>query len=117
MNGFWNALFFVWFPEEVSALVASLREIPDDERQVHFEVPLNPSDAEISVMLDMLAEYSSDVAPAETLVVAPIPEVGKALDAQKSDSVRPKRSRRADQPTSPAEEQKKKKRRLRRVSS
>jgi hypothetical protein len=25
--------------EEVSALVASLGEIPDDERQVHFEVP------------------------------------------------------------------------------
>jgi hypothetical protein len=40
-------------PEEVSALVASLGEIPDDERQVHFEVPLNPSDAEISAMLDM----------------------------------------------------------------
>jgi hypothetical protein len=105
-------------PEEVSVLVASLGEIPDDERQVHFEVPLNPSDAEISAMLDMLAEDSSDAAPTETLVVAPIPEAGKALDTQKSDSVRPKRSRRADQPTSPAEGQKKKKkRRLRRVSS
>jgi hypothetical protein len=101
-------------PEEVSALVASLGEIPDDERQVHFEVPLNPSDAEISAMLDMLAEDSSDAAPAETLVAAPIIEAGKALDAQRSDSVRPKRSRRADQPTSPGQ---KKKRRLRRVSS
>jgi hypothetical protein len=50
-------------PEEVSTLVASLGEIPDDERQVHFEVPLNPSDAEISAMLDMLAEDSSDAAP------------------------------------------------------
>jgi hypothetical protein len=104
-------------PEEVSALVASLGEIPDDERQVHFEVPLNPSDAEISAMLDMLSEDSSDAAPAETLVVAPIPEAGKALDAQRSDNVRPKRSRRADQPTFPAEGQKKKKRRLHRVSS
>jgi hypothetical protein len=104
-------------PEEVSALVASLGEIPDDERQVHFEVPLNPSDAEISAMLDMLAEDSSDAAPAKTLVVAPIPESGKALDAQRSDNVRPKRSRRADQPTFSAEGQKKKKRRLRRVSS
>jgi hypothetical protein len=104
-------------PEEVSALVASLEEIPDDERQVHFEVPLNPSDAEISAMLDMLAEDSSDAAPAETLVVAPIPEAGKALDIQRSDSVRPKRSRRANQPTSPAEGKKKKKGRLRRVSS
>jgi hypothetical protein len=104
-------------PEEVSALVASLGEIPDNERQVHFEVPLNPSDVEISVMLDMLAEDSSDAAPVETLVVVPIPEAGKALDAQRSDNVRPKHSRRANQPTSPAEGQKKKKRCLRRVSS
>ena len=57
--------------EEVSALVASLGEIPNGERQVHFEVPLDPSDAEISVMLDMLAE---------TLVVAPLPEAGTTLD-------------------------------------
>jgi hypothetical protein len=103
-------------PKEVSALVASLGEIPDDERQVHFEVPLNPSDAEISAMLDMLAEDSSDAAPAETLVVAPIPEADKALDAQKSVNVRPKRSRRVDQASFPAEGEKKK-RRLRRVSS
>jgi hypothetical protein len=103
--------------EEVSALVASLGEIPDNERQVNFEVPLNPSDAEISAMLDMLAEDSSDAAPAETLVVASIPEADKALDAQRSDSVRPKRSRRDNQPTSPAEWKKNKKRRLRRVSS
>jgi hypothetical protein len=96
-------------PKEVSALVASLGEIPDDERQVHFEVTLNPSDAKISAMLDMLSEDFSDVTPAETLVVAPIPEAGKALDAQRSNNVRPKHSRRADQPTSPAEGQKKKK--------
>jgi hypothetical protein len=98
-------------------LVASLEEIPDDERQVHFEVPLNPSDTDISAMLDMLAEDSSDAAPAETLVVAPIPEAGKALDIQRSNSVRPKRSRRTNQPTSPAEGKKKKKRCLHRVSS
>jgi hypothetical protein len=104
-------------PEEVSTLVASLGEIPDDEREVHFEVPLNPSDAEISAMLDMLAKHSSDAAPAETLVVAPIPEADKALDAQRSVNVRPKRSRRADQASFPAEGEKKKKRRLRRVSS
>ena len=66
--------------EEVSALVALLGEIPDDERQVHFEVPLDPSDAEISAMLDMLAEDSSDAAPAGTLTVAPLPEASKALD-------------------------------------
>jgi hypothetical protein len=98
--------------EEVEALVASLGEIPDDERQVHFEMPLNPSDAKISVMLDMLAEDSSDSVPAETLVVAPIPESGKTLDIQQSDSIRPKRPRRTNHPTSPAKGKKKKKRRL-----
>jgi hypothetical protein len=103
--------------EEVSALVASLGEIPDDERQVHFEVPLDPSDAEISAMLDMLAEDSSDAAPAGTLVVAPLPEAGTTLDIQRPVGVRPKRPCRANQLDSPADEQKKKKRRLRRVSS
>jgi hypothetical protein len=102
--------------EEVSALVAPLEEIPDDERHVHFEVPLDPSDAEISSMLDMLAEDSSDAAPTGTLVVAPIPKADKALDAQKSVNVRPKHSRRADQASFPAEGEKKKKRRLRRVT-
>jgi hypothetical protein len=103
--------------EEVSALVASIGEIPDDERQVHFEVPLDPSDAEISVMLDMLAEDSSDAAPAGTLVVAPLPEAGTTLDIQRPISVRPKHPCRANQLDAPADEQKKKKRRLRRVSS
>jgi hypothetical protein len=103
--------------EEVSALVALLEEIPDDEQQVHFEVPLDPSDAEISAMLDMLAEDSSDAAPAGTLAVAPLPEASKALDIQRPVSVRPKRPCRANQPASPADGQKKKKRRLRRVSS
>jgi hypothetical protein len=103
--------------EEVSALVALLGEIPDDERQVHFEVPLDPSDAEISAMLDMLAEDSSDTAPARTLEVAPLPEASKTLDIQRPASARPKRPCRASQPASPADGQKKKKRRLRRVCS
>jgi hypothetical protein len=78
---------------------------------------LDPSDAEISAMLDMLAEDSSDAAPAGTLVVAPLPGVGTTLDIQRPVSVRPKRPCRANQPDSPTDEQKKKKRRLRRVSS
>jgi hypothetical protein len=103
--------------EEVSALVASLGEIPDDERQVHFEVPLNPSDAEISVMLDLLAEDSSDAAPAGALVVAPLPEADTTLDVQKPVSARPRRPCRTNQPDPCVDEQKKKRRRLRRVSS
>jgi hypothetical protein len=98
-------------------LVASLGEIPDDERQVHFEVPLDPSDAEISAMLDLLAEDSSDATPAGTLVVAPPPETDATLDIQRPVSARPKRPCRANQLDPSAAEQKKKKRRLRRVSS
>jgi hypothetical protein len=79
-------------------------------------MPINPSDAEISAMLDMLAEDSSDSVPAETIAIATIPEPGKTLNAQKYDSARPKRLRPASHPTAPAEGKKKKKRRLRRVS-
>jgi hypothetical protein len=103
-------------PEEVEALVVSLGEIPNDERQVHFEMPINPSDAEISAMLNMLAEDSSDLVPAETLDVVAIPEPGKTLDIQRYDSICPKRPRQASHPTSPAEGKKKKRRRLQRVS-
>jgi hypothetical protein len=60
----------------------------------------------------MLAEDSSDSVPAETLAVAPIPEPGKTLDIQRSDSTRPKRPCHASHPTSLAEGKKKKKRRL-----
>jgi hypothetical protein len=103
-------------PEEVEALVASLGDLPNDERQVHFEMPINPSDAEIGAMLDMLAEDSYDSVPTETIAVATIPELGKTLNAQKSDSARPKCLHQASHPTAPVEGKKKKKRQLRRVS-
>jgi hypothetical protein len=102
-------------PEEVETLVASLGDLPNDERQVHFEMPVNPSDAEISAMLDMLAEDSSDSIPAETIAAATIPEPEKILTAQRSDGACPKRLCPATHPTAPADG-KKKKRRLRRVS-
>jgi hypothetical protein len=79
-------------------------------------MPINPSDAKISAMLDMLADDSFDSVPVETIVVATIPEPGKTLNAQKSDSALPKRLRPANHPTAPTEGKKKKKRRLRRLS-
>jgi hypothetical protein len=105
-------------PEEVEALVASLGDLPNDERHVHFEMPINPSDAEISAMLDMLAEDSSDSVPADTIAVATIPEPGKTLNAHKSDSTCAKRLLHVGHPTALVEgkKKKKKKRRLRRVS-
>jgi hypothetical protein len=73
-------------------------------------------DAEISVMLDMLAEDSSDSVLAETIAVATIPEPEKTVNTQKPNGTRPKRLRQASHPTALAEGKKKKNRRLRRVS-
>jgi hypothetical protein len=102
--------------EEVEVLVASLGDLPNDERQVHFEMPMSPGDAEISAMLDMLARDSSDSVPAETMVVAIIPEPEKIMDTRRPEGTRSKRLRQVSHPAAPAEGKKKKKRRLRRVS-
>jgi hypothetical protein len=80
-----------------------------------LRLPINPSDAEISAMLDMLAEDSSDSVPAETIAVAAVLEPEKTLNAKKYDGARPKRLRPASHPTASAEGKKKKKRRLQRM--
>jgi hypothetical protein len=103
-------------PEDIEVLVTSLCDLPNDERQVHFEMPASPDDAGMNAMLDMLAGESSDSGPTETMVVAAIPELDKATDAQKPEVSRPKRRRQVSRPAAPAEEKKKKKRRLRRLS-
>jgi hypothetical protein len=103
-------------PKEVEVLVTSLGGLPNDEKQVHFEMLVNPSDAEIGAMLDMLAGDSSDSAPAEMVAAATILEPEKTVDTQRPDGTRPKRLRQVGHPTAPAEGKKKKKRRLWRVS-
>jgi hypothetical protein len=89
--------------EEVEVLVASLGDLPNDERQVHFEMPMSSGDAEISVILDMLAEDSSDSVPAETIAVATILEPEKTVNTKKPDGTRPKHLRQDSHPTAPAE--------------
>jgi hypothetical protein len=103
-------------PEDIEILVASLCDLPNDERQVHFEMPISPDDAEMNAMLDMLAGESSDSGPTETMVVDVISELDKATDAQKLEGTRPKRRRQVSRPAAPAEEKKKKRRRLQRLS-
>jgi hypothetical protein len=102
-------------PEVIEVLVASLCDIPNDERQVHFKMPMSLDDAEINVVLDMLPGESSESAPAETMVVAVIPKFDRIVDTRKPERTRPKRLRQVSRPTAPAEE-KKKKRRLWRLS-
>jgi hypothetical protein len=103
-------------PEEIEVLVASLGGLPNDERQVHFEMPTNPSDAEIGAMLDMLAGDSSDSIAAETVAVATAPEPEKTVDTRRPEGTHPKCLCQVGHPTAPAEGKKKKKRRLRQVS-
>jgi hypothetical protein len=102
--------------EDIEVLVGSLCDLPNDERQVHFEMLASPDDAEMNVVLDMLAGESSDSAPTETMAVAVIPELDKAADGQKPEGTRPKRLCQVSRPAAPAEEKKKKMRRLRRLS-
>jgi hypothetical protein len=103
-------------PEDIEALVAPLRDLPNDERQVHFEMPASPDDAEIDVVLNMLAGESSDSAHAESMVVTVGQELNKIVDTQKPEGTRPKRPRQVSRPTAPVEEKKKKKRWLQRLS-
>jgi hypothetical protein len=102
-------------PKDVEVLVASLCDLPDGEKQVHFEMPASPDDAEMNDVLDMLVGESSDSGPTETMVVAVIPELDKAADVRKPEGTRPKRLHQVSRLAAPAEE-KKKKRRLRRLS-
>jgi hypothetical protein len=54
---------------------------------------MSPSDADISAMLDMLAEDSSDSVLDKTIAAAIIPEPEKTVNTQKPDGTRPKRLR------------------------
>jgi hypothetical protein len=69
-------------PEDIEVLVASLCDLPNDERQVHFEMPASPDDAEMNDVLDMLARESSDSTPAETMAVTVIPELDRIVDTE-----------------------------------
>jgi hypothetical protein len=77
--------------EDIEVLVASLGDLPNDERQVHFEMPTSLGDAEMSAMLDMLARDSSDSVPTETMVVVTILELEETVDTRKPEGTRPKR--------------------------
>jgi hypothetical protein len=102
-------------PEVIEALVAPLRALPNDERQVHFSVPASPDDVEIDVVLNMLAGESSDSAHAEPMAIRVVQELNKTVDTRKPEGIRPKRPRQVSRPTAPVEE-KKKNRRIRRLS-
>jgi hypothetical protein len=100
-------------PEDIEALVAPLRDLPNDERQIHFEMPASPDDVEIDVVLSMLARESSDSTHAKSMAITVGQEINKTVETQKPEGTRPKRPRQVSRLTMPVEEKKKKTRRLR----
>jgi hypothetical protein len=73
-------------------------------------------DAEIDVVLSMLAGESSDSTHAEPMATTVGQELNKTVEIRKPEGTRPKHPHQVSRPTTPVEEKKKKKRRLRRLS-
>jgi hypothetical protein len=102
-------------PEDIDALIAPLRNLLEGETQTHFEMPASTDDAEMDVVLSLLAEESSDSTRTEPMAITSGQEFEEEVEIRKPEGGRPKRSRRVNRPTAPVEEEEKK-RRLRRLS-
>jgi hypothetical protein len=95
-------------PEDIEALIAPLWSLPDAERQTHFEMPASTDDAEMDVVLSLLAAESSDTTRTEPMAITTGQEFGEEVEIRKPEGARPKRSRRVNRLTAPVEEKKKK---------
>jgi hypothetical protein len=102
-------------PEDIEALIAPLQNLPEAEKQTHFEMSFSTDDAEMDVVLSLLAGESSDSTRTEPMAIATGQEFGEDEKIQKPEGARQKCSRQVNHPAAPVEE-KKKKRRLRRLS-
>jgi hypothetical protein len=78
-------------------------------------MPASTDDAEIDVVLSLLAGESSDSTHTEPMAITTRQEFGEEVETQKPEGARPKHPHRVNRPTAPVEE-KRKKRRLRRLS-
>ena len=72
-------------------MIAPLRNLPEAERQTHFEMPASTDDAEIDVVFSMLAGDSSDSTHAEPMAITAGQGLGKAVETQKPEGAHPKR--------------------------
>jgi hypothetical protein len=96
--------------ENIEALIAPLRNIPEAEKQTHFEMSSSTDDAEMNVVLSLLAGESSDSARTKPMAVAIGQDFGEDEEILKLEGARRKRSHQVNHPTAPVEEKKKKKR-------
>jgi hypothetical protein len=99
-------------PEDIETLIAPLWSLPEAERQTHFEMSASTDDAEMDVVLSLLAGESSNSTHTEPMAIMNGQEFVEDMEIQKPEGAFPKRSRRVNHPTAPVEE-KRKKRQLR----
>jgi hypothetical protein len=67
-------------------------------------MPASTDDAEIDVVLSLLAGESSDSTQAEPMAITAVQELGEAVETRKPEGSRPKCPRRVSRPTAPVEE-------------
>jgi hypothetical protein len=101
--------------KDIEALIAPLQSLPEDEKRTHFEMPASTDDAEINVVLSLLAGESSDSTHTEPMVITAGQELGEEVETQKPEGARPKRPRLVSRLSALVEE-KRKKMQLRRLS-
>jgi hypothetical protein len=101
--------------DDIETFIAPFRVLPEAERQTNFEMPTNTDDAEMNVVLSMMAGESSDYVFTEPMAVAIGQNLGEDKEIRKPEGARRKRSRRANHPFVPDKEKKRKKR-LQRLS-
>jgi hypothetical protein len=97
-------------PEDIEALIAPLRSLPEGERQTHFEMSASTDDEEIDVVLNLLAGESSDSSHAEPMAIMDGQELVGMERIRKPEEVRPKHPQRASRATAPVEVKRKKRR-------
>jgi hypothetical protein len=90
--------------DDIEAFIAPFQGLPEFERQTHFEMPTSTDEAEMNVVLSMLARESSDSARTESMAVAIGQNLGEDEEIQKPECARHKRSRRMDHLAAPDEE-------------
>jgi hypothetical protein len=92
--------------EDIEALIAPLQSLPEDEKRTHFEMPASTDDAEINVVLSLLAGESSDSTHTEPMVITAGQELGEEVETQKPEGARPKHPRLVSRPSALVEEKK-----------
>jgi hypothetical protein len=56
--------------DDIEAFIAPFRNLPEAERQTHFQMSTRAGEAKVNVVLSMLARESSDSAHTESMAIA-----------------------------------------------